>query len=104
MHFLLIIKVNESDKNIRSTRSSKLSNISLIIQLVIITVSNIICWFPANAIFVSAMFLSRYPTELVMLTTVIGIPFNSIINPTVFVVTSLKKYGKDDLKSNRSTV
>ena len=104
MHFLLIIKVNESDKNIRSTRSSKLSNISLIIQLVIITVSNIICWFPANAIFVSAMFLSRYPTELVMLPTVIGIPFNSIINPTVFVVTSLKKYGKDDLISNRSTV
>ena len=85
MHFLLIIKVNESDKNIRSTRSSQLSNISLIMQLVIITLSNIICWFPANAIFVSAMFLSRYPTELVMLTTVIGIPVNSIINPLVFL-------------------
>ena len=91
MHFLLMIKVKESDKNIRSTRSIQLSNISLIIQLVIITLSNIICWFPANAIFVSAMFLSRYPTELVMWTTVIGVPVNSIINPLVFLITSLKK-------------
>ena len=90
MHFLLIIKVNESHKNI--TRSSQLLNISLIIQLVIITLSNIICWFPANAIFVSVMFLSRYPTELVMWTTVIGIPVNSIINPSVFLIILWKKY------------
>ena len=102
MHFLLMIKVNESDKNI--TRSSQFSNISLIIQLVIITLSNIICWFPANAIFVSVMFLSRYPSELVMLTTVIGIPVNSIINPSVFLIISLKKYLKDYLKTIRSTV
>ena len=99
-----MIKVNEFDKNIRITRSIQFSNISLIIQLLIITLSNIICWFPANAIFVSAMFLSRYPTELVMLTTVIGIPVNSIINPSVYLIISLKKYVKDYLKTLRSTV
>ena len=94
MHSLLIIKVNESDKNIQSTRSSQHSNISLLIQMAIIALSHIICWFPANVIFVSAMVLPKYPTELVLWTIVIIIPISSVINPLVFLITSLKNYFK----------
>ena len=61
-------------------------------QLIITSTSNIICWFPANVIYLSAMFLSSYSIDLVIWTTVIITPINSIINPSVFIITIIKKF------------
>ena len=84
---------------IRSQRKSKeILNISkiksdtnMIIQIIIITSSNILCWIPSSAIYLSSLFMSQYPTAMVVWTTVAVMPLNSIINPIVFLVCKFKK-------------
>ena len=91
MHILLIVKIRESEKKVTKLKSGQ-SNVALIVQLLTITTSNIFCWFPANAIYVAAMFLSRYPTDLIIWMTVISLPMNSLINPFIFIMVYLRKY------------
>ena len=90
MHFLLLNELRRSQMNIQRSKSKEDSNVSLIIQLITFTMSNILCWFPAGCVYLSAFFLSTYPIDLVIWTTVIGLPINSILNPFIFIVTSLK--------------
>ena len=91
MHCALILKLRSFKENIKNFKLKVNSEIPLIIQLITITVSNICCWFPANGIYFAAMFLSTYPINLIIWTTVIGLPLNSVINPVVFFVTTFKK-------------
>ena len=63
----------------------------MMFQFISSSTSNILCWFPANGIYLSAMFLSVYPINLVIWTTVIIIPINSVINPGVFLLTNVKE-------------
>ena len=49
-YLLLVQKLKESQKNIRKSKLEYDSDTALIIQLAVITISNIICWFPANGI------------------------------------------------------
>ena len=92
LHILLVIELKKNQTKINSSKVHGVSNTLLIIQLVTITASNILCWIPANSIFVSAMFLPTYPTDLIIWTTVIGLPLNSVINPSVFITTSIRIY------------
>ena len=91
MHILLITEVRFSQKVTMNVKSRQDSNVALIIQLVLITTSNILCWFPAGCVYISAMFLSTYPIDLVIWTTVIGLPINSIVNPSIFIVTTFRR-------------
>ena len=93
MHIILVNEILQSQKSIRKSKSE--DNTLLIIQLIVITLSNILCWFPVNAVYVSAMFLPTYPTypvDLVIWSTVLGLPINSLINPIVFIIISVRKY------------
>ena len=59
MHIVLIKEFKKSKTNIRKSKSDDDSDAAaLISQLIIITASNILCWFPANGIYIAAMFLS----------------------------------------------
>ena len=91
MHFYLLKELRKSQRNIQKSKSKEDSNVSLIIQLITITVSNILCWFPAGCVYLLAFFLSTYPIDLVIWTTVIGLPINSVLNPFIFIVTTIKK-------------
>ena len=51
MHFHLITEVKKSEKNIQKSNPKNDSNKSLLIQLITITISNILCWFPAGCIY-----------------------------------------------------
>ena len=92
MHILLVQKLKESKKNIRKSKSDGDSNTALILQLVVITTSNIICWFPTNGIYIAAMFLSTNPIDVIIWSTVVVLPINSILNPSVFIIISVRKY------------
>ena len=61
MHIVLVKEFKKSKTNIRKSKSDDYSDAAaLISQLIrpIITASNILCWFPANGIYIAAMFLS----------------------------------------------
>ena len=60
-HILLVQNLKKLKKLLRKSESNTDSDTSLIVQLIVITSSNIICWFPANGIHIAAMFLSNYP-------------------------------------------
>ena len=89
MHCLLFSKLRQSQKEIQKSKTD--NNLPLAIQLITITVSNILCWFPTGCVYISAMFLANYPIDLAIWTTVIGLPINSIINPFMFIVTTVRK-------------
>ena len=93
-HITLVFTLYKSQTNVNVTKAKQndTSNVFLVVQLVIITMSNVLCWFPADTIYILAMFMGEYPAELVIWTTVATLPFNSVLNPTVFVGTSIRNY------------
>ncbi len=84
----------QKSTSIRKSESSTKNNKSLILQLVIITTSNVLCWIPMNVIYFVCMALSRYPYEMVMWSAVSVTPINSVVFPVVFIGTSLKSVWK----------
>ena len=87
MHIVLVVEVNKLEKSVKKKSNSTKKLMS---QLILISTSNILCWFPTNAIYLSAMYLSTYPTNLVIWTNVIIMPINTVINPCVFLLTNMK--------------
>ena len=71
-------------------RSVSFNKFNLITQVLIVTSSNLICWIPSNIIYISTLFMLKYPTDLLIWTTIAVTPINSITNPLVFVVSTLK--------------
>ena len=88
MHILIFQKVKISKELIRKEYSDSIKKI--LYQLILTSTSNILCWFPTNVIYLSAMFLTTYPINLVIWTTVAVMPINSVINASIFLVTNLK--------------
>ena len=70
-------------------KSKNTSKSGVILQLLIVTASNLLCWIPSNTIYLLSLFLSRYPIDILIWTTIAVTPVNSIVNPTVFIVTTL---------------
>ena len=85
---LLFKNLNLSDLNI--SKSNNRSHKGLMVQLLVVTVSNLICWIPSNIIYLSSLFISRYSIDSIIWTTIAVAPINSIINPVVFNYTALK--------------
>ena len=91
LHIILVVELRKSQKNIEKSKPKQDSNVSLIIQLIMITISNILCWFPAGCVYTSAMFLTTYPVDLFIWVTVIGLPVNSIMIPFIFILSTVRQ-------------
>ena len=72
------------------SQSKSKSSSSMVVQLLILTLSNISCWIPSGIIYFTSMLLETYPTDMVIWTTIVVLPINSIINPAVFVTLYIK--------------
>ena len=92
MHIFLIIHVNKTVGSMQIQQSLNNSNRVILPQLILTSASNILCWFPVNILYISAMYLSVYPVDLVIWTTVGIMPLNSIINPCIFISMKLKRF------------
>ena len=99
LHVHLVKQLEKSQQFLKNVKSDVISHSSLEIQLTILTVSNFLCWIPCNIIFVLTMFLPKYPMALVIWTVVGILPLRSIITPSVFIITSIKKM----LKSKKAS-
>ena len=80
------LKISHTDLGILSNKTMK----NLILQVMVVTSSNLLCWLPSDIIYISSLFQSKYSTDLVIWTTIAVTPINSIINPVVFIVTTIK--------------
>ncbi len=90
-HILLVQNLLQSQKKIRQAKSHLDSNKVLFTQLILTTISNMVCWFPVNSIYIVVMFLWRYPMSVIFWSTVAMMPINSIVYPAVFTVLWMKK-------------
>ena len=102
LHSLLVQYLRQYQMEIDPKKNKEHSDKTIIIQLALITVSNIICWLPTNIIYLTSLFLPRYPTDLVIWTTVLVTPLNSMINPTVFVTTLLRSLSATKISFSRN--
>ncbi len=92
-HICLIHHLKESQKNLtRSTGSQFVASVA--VQLAAMSLFNILCWLPANTVYVACMFLSFYPFSLTIWTTALAFPLNSVFQPLLFLIVSFKKYIK----------
>ena len=89
INMLLIYQLFQSPKDIGHSKSNLKA--SMVIQLILLTVFNFICWFPMNGIYISAMFLSSYPTKMIIWSVLFVMPLNSFFNPLLFLIFSLKQ-------------
>ncbi len=98
VYIILVRSLKKSQNTIQQAVSKKQSNIALIVQVIIITSSNILCWVPSGMIFLTSLFLDEYPVTMVIWITIAVAPSNSVVNPVVFAVTSLRKILKNQNK------
>ena len=87
----LVLSLQKSQENLKNATSATHSYVTTIVQFVVITGSNIICWIPSCAIFLFSTFSTNYPMDMLIWTTIAVNPVNSLINPAVFIVTSMRK-------------
>ena len=66
VYLLFITILNNSSKYLKCNISKKISRVGMIIQLFIVTSSNIICWIPANITYLMSLYMSKYSTNLLI--------------------------------------
>ena len=74
---------------------AKLISPGFVIQLLLVTASNLAGWLPSSLIFLTSLFQSKYSVNLLIWTTIVVIPINSIINPLIFLLLSRNNLSKD---------
>ncbi len=59
----------------------------IVVQLAIVTISNVICWVPFCTIYITALFTTSISFPTLKWNTILIVPINSLINPFVFLFT-----------------
>ncbi len=99
IHVLLILNLKQSEKEVvKSQPKQSQGKWFLLTQLITIVSTNILCWLPANGVFLSAMFLEKYPIEMVTWTSVVGLSVNSVGNPIIFICVWARQWAKERKK------
>ncbi len=92
LHVQLIHKYLQSQKTLEGMKSGNHSSVPLVVQLILLSFSCIFCWIPTTSVYLSAMFLDKYPTEMVIWILVASMPVNSYLNPIIFSVYALRNF------------
>ncbi len=91
VYFKLFSSVQASKVQAAASVSKHKSNTALMVQIVCITSSNILCWIPSNTVHLVALVKESYSLQMVFWTAATIYPLNSLVNPAVFSITSLRK-------------
>ena len=74
---------------------------SSIIQLVAIAIPSLICWLPMNIIYVYLLHSTSYPRLLLLWSTILILPINSLLHPIIFVINIARNILKTKRKKER---
>ncbi len=87
----MVMEIKESRTALQESMSKKISDVPLVAQVACLTICSFLCWIPSGVIFLLALYLDEYSTEMLMWTTIAVVPLNSIVNPIVFIATTARK-------------
>ncbi len=89
-NIFLFLEVRASSSRSLGNKSLSDRDKSIIIQISIISVSNILCWIPSSVVYLLTLVLSQYPMSMLTWTIIAVVPINSIVNPSLFLGMKLK--------------
>ena len=90
MYFLMLTSIQKSENNIRSDTRSHSTSVVLR-QIIILSLSKVICWLSSSVIFITAFVMDKYPLLMIYWTIILIVPINAIAIPIVLSLTALKK-------------
>ena len=61
-------------------------NSQMVLQAILVTTTNAICWLPSSAVFIASLVMETYPIELLQWNIMLINPINSVINPIIFCI------------------
>ncbi len=98
-HAKLIISLKKrTTKAQGNNQTKKHISKSTICQLALILLSNLLSWIPPSIIFVTCVFLAKYPPHLFIWTVIVATPINSITNPVIFIVLNIRGHMEEKRK------
>ena len=65
--------------------------VSVFRQILILSLSKVICWISSSVIFITALVMDKYPPLIIYWTTILIVPINAIAIPIVLSLTALKR-------------
>ena len=93
-HWKLIQELKASEKNLKNQKMKESNRRFLLVQLFLMTFSNILCWYPANALYIFGMTMNTFPLNLIYWMTICVCPINSLINPVLFSISCFRNVNK----------
>ena len=93
-YIFLMISLQKSAESLKDAVNKRTSHATLITQIVLVSLSNILCWIPSFTSNIVAAALKNYSSQIILWTTVLVFPLNSVVNPVIFCVVSLRKMCK----------
>ena len=63
---------------------------SILVQLILLSVPNLLCSISSNTFYIVFLLQSRYSIEIMLWVTILVVPVNCTINPTVFVINQIR--------------
>ena len=82
-------------EDLQASVSNKKTNLAVYVQLITMSVSNIISWLPADMAYLTAIFLPKYSVKGLHWIMVLITPINSILYPIIFIAILIRKEWKD---------
>ncbi len=87
----LILSLKNSKDKVKASVSKQKSDVPMLVQIVIVTGSNILCWMPSVVVHLMALFQDHFKIAAVFWIAIAVTPANSIVNPVVFLVVSIRQ-------------
>ncbi len=92
---VMLWSIKQSQKKIQHLVISKVISLKpVIVQVVTITLCIFLCWVPSDLIHTNCLFVEKCPVELFVWNMFAVMPINSIANPVLFSLVSLRKLWK----------
>ncbi len=101
VHILMFKVYKHSISQLHEKATLKGSVISMKLQLILLTFSACICWFPSCTVFLIALSLDSYPLSMTEWTTLTVVPLHSVLNPAVLLFAVLRQHLKRNRKNNQ---
>lgn len=93
MYGILVKELKKSQNKVKEGRSKQTSNVPLYCQLICMVIVDFLCWVPSGIVYIVALLMEQYTPTVIAYTFLTGETLNSIVNPTIFTVLTVRKQG-----------
>ncbi len=92
LHIVIVRTILSQHKLLQGSTTRKAAHFAMFFQLFILTSSTFLCWIPSSAIFLQSVLTSSHSVDLLLWITIVVTPLTAVVNPVVFIVTTMRKH------------